>query len=241
MSFFKKLLPIAGTLVGSAFGMPQVGAALGSAVAGGLGASAQKKATTNSLNAFNTSDAAALQARDSSVAGFQPFTQGGTTAFNNALAMQTPGYQYNPSDPSYQFRFDQGMDAANRGASAAGTLNSGGQLKALTRYGQGMASTEFANDFARNNTLAGYGMQGAQGSAAAQSGYANLLQRSALARSGIYTDRGNATADQYGAGADIGNALFGSNGLFGNRSGGASGGSGFNFNVGGVGTTFQGF
>jgi hypothetical protein len=106
-------------------------------------------------------------------------------------------------------------------------MNSGGTLKALDRYGQGLASTEFQNDFARDNTLAGYGMQGAQGNAAAQSGYANLLQRSAAYRNGIYTDRGNATADQYGAGADIGNALFGSNGLFGNRSGAASGGGGF--------------
>lgn len=238
MSFFKKLLPIVGTAVGSAFGMPQVGAALGSAVAGGLGAGAHKTAATDSVNAFNTSDAAAGTARDASVAGFQPFMSGGTTAFNNALNMQTPGYQYTPSDPSYAFRVGEGENALMRQAAATGGAQSGGTLKALTRYGQQMGSTEFANDFGRDTTLANFGLQGAQGNAAAQSGYATLLQRSALARNGIYNDRAGAQADQYGAGADIGNALFGSGGLFGGKSQGSTGG--FDFS-GGVSPTFSGF
>ena len=246
MSFFKKLLPIAGAAVGSVFGMPQVGAALGSAVAGGLGASAQKKATTNSLNAFNTSDAAALQARDSSVAGYQPFLQGGTNAFQSAAAQIAPGSTYTSDDPGYKYLVDEMQNATQRGASAGGELGSGGFYKALQRNAAGLASQDFQNSFARKNALAQYWMQAANGDALAQSGYANLLQRSAAARNGIYTDRGNATADQYGAAADFGNALFGSNGLFGSKVGGASGGggfgSGFDFTGGsGFGSTFAGF
>jgi hypothetical protein len=136
--------------------------------------------------------------------------------------MLNPGYQYSPSDPSYKFRYDQGLDAALRGGAAGGSLGSGGMLKALTRYGQGMASTEFAADFNRRNQLAQYGLQAANGMAGAQSGYAddvgnaqnnyaNGLYRTefgaADGRAGARTQRGEAIAKQFGdvfgAGGDV--------------------------------------
>jgi hypothetical protein len=89
-----------------------------------------------------------------------------------------------------------------RQQAATGGAQSGGALKALTRYGQNFASTEFANDFARNNQLAQYGLQGAQGNAQAQSAFANgnaLSQfKGADGMAGGRTAKGEAIAGQWG-------------------------------------------
>ena len=52
-------------------------------------------------------------------------------------------------DPGYQFRMEQGVEALDKSASARGRLLSGAQKKALTRYGQGVGSQEYANAYAR--------------------------------------------------------------------------------------------
>lgn len=182
------------------------------AVGGFLGHGAQKKAAGNVIQSYKDAQAGATTAftgaRDASLGYYQPYAQGGQQAFGNALNMQSGGFQYSPSDPSYQWRLDQGVNALDRSASAQGAMNSGGTLKALTRYGQGLASTEFQNDFARNNTLAGYGMQAAQGQAQAQNNYAtgtaNALFSAANGQRLAYGDKGDAKASQFG---DIANGI----------------------------------
>lgn len=52
-------------------------------------------------------------------------------------------------DPGYQFRLSQGTQALQNAASARGTLNDSGTLKALMDYGQGAASQEYANTWQR--------------------------------------------------------------------------------------------
>jgi hypothetical protein len=52
-------------------------------------------------------------------------------------------------DPSYGFRFGEGVKALERSAAAKGTLLTGGHMKALARYGQDMASTEYQNSYNR--------------------------------------------------------------------------------------------
>lgn len=65
----------------------------------------------------------------------------------------------NPSsiqgDPSYQFRLDQGNQEINRSAAAKGMLGSGNVLAELAKYGQGMASNEYGNQFNRLSSLIG--------------------------------------------------------------------------------------
>lgn len=74
-------------------------------------------------------------------------------------------------DPGYAFRMAEGQKALERSAAAKGGLQSGGTLKALTRYSQDAASQEYGNAYNRFNadrdrrfgrlsTLAGMG-QGA--------------------------------------------------------------------------------
>ena len=58
-------------------------------------------------------------------------------------------------DPSYQFRLEEGLKAIRRGASASG--QGGATLKALTRYGQDLASTEYAR--ARDRAVDDYRMK----------------------------------------------------------------------------------
>jgi hypothetical protein len=181
------------------------------AIGGFMGSSAEKKQTKNTLrdyDAVQEQSAAALGgARDATLGYYQPYAQGGQQAFQGAQNMLQPGYQFSPTDPSYGFRFNEGMNALTRQQAAAGGLQSGGAMKAAMRYGQGLASTEYGNQFNRFNQLAQYGLQSADGMAQAQSGYANNLSRMLLAaadgRSGARQLRGQAISDQWSAGTDL--------------------------------------
>lgn len=53
------------------------------------------------------------------------------------------------SDPGYQFRLQEGVNALNKQAAARGGLMSGSALKATERYGQDYASGEYQNAFNR--------------------------------------------------------------------------------------------
>jgi hypothetical protein len=55
------------------------------------------------------------------------------------------------NDPGYQFRMQEGQKALERSAAARGGLQSGGTLKALSRYGQDFASNEYGNAYNRFN------------------------------------------------------------------------------------------
>ena len=82
---------------------------------------------------------------------FAPYQAVGSTAASGLNgALQNP-FQFNLSeDPGYQFRLAQGQKAIEQSAAARGGAVSGGALKALTQYGQGFASNEYQNAFARH-------------------------------------------------------------------------------------------
>lgn len=54
-------------------------------------------------------------------------------------------------DPGYDFRMQEGQKALERSAAAKGGLQSGGFMKALTKYGQDYASNEYQNAYNRFN------------------------------------------------------------------------------------------
>jgi hypothetical protein len=56
--------------------------------------------------------------------------------------------------PAYKFRLDQGTQAVQRSAAGKGSLLTGGTLKDLMGYGQGLASTEYGNEWQRGFQLA---------------------------------------------------------------------------------------
>lgn len=90
-------------------------------------------------------------------------------------------------DPGYQFRFDEGQRAVERGAAAKGNLLSGGTLKDLTKYAQGAASQEYANAYQRAAT--GINDQYARAAGMAQAG-----QRAGEVQAGYLTDAASADA-----------------------------------------------
>jgi hypothetical protein len=101
-------------------------------------------------------------------------------------------------DPSYGFRFAEGQKALERSAASKGTLLTGGTLKALAQYGQGLASTEFGNIFGRNLSLANLGLNAAGQAAGTGSSYSgqqgNLVANQAGQNTDLITGAGNATA-----------------------------------------------
>lgn len=102
------------------------------------------------------------------------------------IPFQAPQFQFDPSqvqqDPGFQFRMDQAMQALSRSAAGRGALGSGGTLKALTEYGQGLASQEYGNAYGRafNTALTRFqtGLQGGLAEFnAAQENQANRFNR----------------------------------------------------------------
>ena len=88
-----------------------------------------------------------------------PYKQAGDTSLSQLMGQMTPDGYFNQtytgqdiySDPSYQFRLQQGQDAIQSSAAAQGGLLSGATLKALQNYGQESASQEYSNSYNRFN------------------------------------------------------------------------------------------
>ena len=88
-----------------------------------------------------------------------PYKQAGATSLSQMMGQMTPDGYFNQtytgqdiySDPSYQFRLQQGQDAIQSSAAAQGGLLSGATLKALQNYGQESASQEYSNAYNRFN------------------------------------------------------------------------------------------
>lgn len=78
------------------------------------------------------------------------------------------------ADPGYQFRQQQGEQAINRAASAAGGRISGATLKALSGFNQDLASQEYGNFAQRGLALRGQNMQAALAAQQNQMGLAGL-------------------------------------------------------------------
>lgn len=141
----------------------------------------------------------------------QPWQQGGQQGLNALLqylgisqdgfdpnAAGVKPFQFSQQDPSYQWRFQQGENALLNARSALGGLGGGNTQKALTQYGQGMASQEYGNEFARYmqqqqavyNKLAGLSDTGAN----TAGGIARLGASVADSNASLQTNIGQANA-----------------------------------------------
>lgn len=95
-------------------------------------------------------------------------------------------------DPGFAFRMQEGQKALERSAAARGSLASGGTLKALTRYAQGVASDEYSKAFDRFRAdrgdrvatlanLAGLGMRATESGISAGENYGNRAAGNVMA------------------------------------------------------------
>ncbi len=177
---------VAAAMIGSAV----VGAA-GSAYAGKQAGKAAKTQADSADRASQIQQENFEQTRKD----LMPYKQAGDTSLSQLMGQMTPDGYFNQtytgqdiySDPSYQFRLQQGQDAIQSSAAAQGGLLSGATLKALQNYGQESASQEYSNSYNRFNAdqtnrynrlsnLVGVG-----GNAAAQTGNAGAQTSQAIA------------------------------------------------------------
>ena len=139
---------------------------------------------TKGNSIIDTGEAKSAGAINSAVGAYQPWVDIGKTAntmYANANGLNgaegnaaaTDAFQ---AGPGYQFAMDQGTQAALRGASAAGMLNSGNTLTALNTFGQGVANQEFGSWLDRLKGTSDAGLTAASGQASQYDNLANLYQ-----------------------------------------------------------------
>ena len=132
------------------------GAAL---VGGAMSSRASKKAAQTQSESADKASQIQWDMYDQTRKDLDPYKQAGATSLSQLMGQMTPDGYFNQtytgqdiySDPSYQFRLQQGQDAIQSSAAAQGGLLSGATLKALQNYGQESASQEYGNAYNRFN------------------------------------------------------------------------------------------
>lgn len=142
---------VGGVAGGAAAGIPwgKVGAAaVAPAVSAGaqlIGANQAAGAMSDATDKANALNAPAVAARNSALEQMQALLKDPATI---------------TTQPGYQFGIDQGTKSLNSGAAARGQTYSGGQAKALTKFGQDYAGTKLDQSFNRLSQLASGGQSG---------------------------------------------------------------------------------
>lgn len=171
-----------------------------------LGQQANKQAAQQTANAIArgadttaASTDAALQylreGRDQARTDLAPYREGGAADYSALRSLIGTNYQ---RSPGYQFAFDEGQRAIDRGASARGMLGSGARARELARYGTGMAQQDYGNWLSRLQGLASAGQaatgQGATLAAATGGQQASTAQQGGSALSNLLVQGGQAQA-----------------------------------------------
>lgn len=136
-------------------GIAAAGAIGGSAIkahAAGEAASAQETAAAKAQALIAKQQADALTAQQtalaSTTAAEQPYQSLGSTSANSLQALLQKGFTaptltQAEQTPGYQFNLQSGTQAIDENAAATGNLMSGNTGVALTKYGQGLATTTY--------------------------------------------------------------------------------------------------
>lgn len=158
----------------------------GGAVLGAYVTSQNAKSAANTeSNAANSANATQIAINNQNQANEAPWNASGQTALSQMASGDiVPGMSqngipingdrgYNPlasSDPGYQFRLNQGLNAVNASAAANGEAGGGATMKALSRYNQDYATNEYNNAYNQNYTrlaqIAGFGQAAVAGGVA---------------------------------------------------------------------------
>ncbi len=169
--------------------------AIGDIAGAVISAKAAKKASKAQVAATEKGLAEVSRQFDLGRADMAPWREAGGAAVGRLTDMTTPGYDHTTS-PGYQFRFNEGQRAEESGGAARGMLMSGGTLKDLVRFGDGVASADYNDQFNRNASIAAGGQQVVQQGAAlgAQAGQtsADLFGQQGNARASGYVGQANA-------------------------------------------------
>lgn len=124
-----------------------------------ISANASKKAAKAQAGAADAANQIQWDMYDQNRKDLDPYKQAGMTSLSQMMDQMGANGYFNQtytgqdiySDPSYQFRLQQGQDAIQSSAAAKGGLLSGPTLKALQNYSQDYASQEYGNAYNRFN------------------------------------------------------------------------------------------
>jgi hypothetical protein len=168
--------------------LPAIGA--GASLLGGiLGGKGAKKAANAQVDYLNKGLDLQKSMFDQNRADLAPWREAGGQAIGQGLAMLQPGYDYTAS-PGYQFRLGEGNRAIENSGAAKGMLMSGGTLKDIDRFSQGLAASDFNDQFNREMSVASGGQQAATSTAQLGQNYANSASQ-------LYGNIGQAKASGY--------------------------------------------
>lgn len=160
-----------------------------------IGGNASKKAAKAQARSAEMGVAELKRQYDLTREDFTPWREAGAGAIKNLSAMLQPGYDHTTS-PGYQFRLKEGLRGVEGSAAARGILQSGGTLKGIDRYAEGMAAADFGDAFNRTAAVAAGGQQVAttlgQLGANKASGIADLFTQSGNAKASGYVGSANA-------------------------------------------------
>lgn len=137
-----------------------IGGLLGNKAAKGAAkvqSQAGQAASTQALEAGKTANTYQDEALKAQLGYQQPYLEGGNNAYAQLTGGMQPGGEFRqtfaPSDlttdPSYQWRLDQGLQALKASKNATGSLQTGQGLKDIVNYSQGAASQEYQNAYDR--------------------------------------------------------------------------------------------
>lgn len=129
-----------------------VGVGIGTSVIGGLSAAGANRASKKATQA-------AVAENEKTRAIAQPFVDNGRAALDT-LSDPNRMMAAFQTDPGYQFRMQQGMEAVNQNKAVQGLLRSGSTIKDSIGFGQGLASSEYDKVYNRLFDRAQLGMQG---------------------------------------------------------------------------------
>lgn len=185
-------------------------AAIATVASSALASRSASKATRAQVQAAEQQRALEREMFERQQALQEPFRQLGLENLNRLAGLygeggayaRAPGMEEIQMDPGYAFRLAEGQKALERSAAARGGLLSGRTLKGTQRYGQELASQEFANAYERamaqrarvSNALLGIGQFGPSAATA----IGGAAQRYATGAGGAISDIGAARASGYG-------------------------------------------
>lgn len=181
--------------------MAFVAAAIGGAGLLSAGASIYTANKNAQIQSSAAQQAAALQQQQmaQNQGNMQPFIsngQGASNVLGSAMgvngnpALGQSSLQAFMNSPDYLFALKGGSDALDNSAASKGGLLGGNQIKAQTEYGQGLATQNLQNYFAKLSGMAGQGIQAGGAISGANTVGANNVGNSLMA-SGTAQAAGN--------------------------------------------------
>jgi hypothetical protein len=169
-------------------------AILGSAVIGAgasyFGSRAQANAAGQAQDFLGDESELQRKEQQKAIKRLEPFRSAGQEALARLYATTKGDAAGFTETPGYQFRLAEGIKAIDRSAAAKGVLFSGRQVKDVQRYGEGLASNEFANFQNRLYDISGLGLSAGSAQSGIQpninTGGANAILAGGDAAAGAY-------------------------------------------------------